>query len=250
MDIESFTSKMRARRESAEFEFGGEWTDAIDNEYELSWVEATGELYLMVEPDANVTEDAFGDFFVAGEVVTDLTVVVIGKSPSLAALEDKLMGWEDAMLEPNSLAWLHDRFPSIGGPGEQGDDESATSHSLVNEGTRFLSGTRSDSLIVVMSAFQLPSIDVASAAFGVAFNSSLIARPSSLARWRDERLAASLCDWSWMARFTNTHDARASATAPFVPHELRTTLARTSAVSGARIRTTRATSRQLATESR
>jgi len=23
----------------------------VDNEYELSWVEATGELYLMVEPD-------------------------------------------------------------------------------------------------------------------------------------------------------------------------------------------------------
>ena len=112
MDIESFYEQNEARRESAEFEFGGEWTDAVDNEYELSWVEATGELYLMVEPDANVTEDAFGDFFVQGEVVTDLTVVVIGKSPSLAALEDKLMGWEDAMLEPNSLVWLHERFPS------------------------------------------------------------------------------------------------------------------------------------------
>jgi len=100
MDIESFYEQNEARRESAEFEFGGEWTDVVDNEYELSWVEATGELYLMVEPDAVVTEDAFGDFYTHGEEVTDLTVVIIGKSASLAALEDTLLGWEDAMLEP------------------------------------------------------------------------------------------------------------------------------------------------------
>src|SRR5665213_2021121 len=108
MDIESFYEQNEARRESAEFEFGGEWTDPVDNEYELSWVEATGELYLMVEPDAVVTEDAFGDFYAHGEEVTDLTVV--------------------------------------------------------------------------MRAFQLPSIDVASAAIGVAFRSSLMARPSNAAR--------------------------------------------------------------------
>ena|ERR1700689_4565421 len=111
MDIESFYEQNEARRESAEFEFGGEWTDAKDNEYELSWVEATGELYLMIEPDAQATEDAFGDYWVSPEPVTDLTVVIIGKSASLAALEDTLLGWEDAMLEANSLTWLHQRFP-------------------------------------------------------------------------------------------------------------------------------------------
>jgi hypothetical protein len=111
MDIESFYEQNEARRESAEFEFGSEWSDASDNEYELSWVEATGELYLMIEPDAVVNEDAFGDFHVNAEVVSDLTVVIIGKSPSLAALEDALRGWEDAMLEENSLAWLYERFP-------------------------------------------------------------------------------------------------------------------------------------------
>jgi len=63
MDIEAFYEQNEARRESAEFEFGSEWTDASDNEYELSWVEATGELYLMVEPEADVNEDMFGDFF-------------------------------------------------------------------------------------------------------------------------------------------------------------------------------------------
>ena len=111
MDIESFYEQNEARRESAEFEFGGEWTDIVDNEYELSWVEATGELYLMVEPDAVVTEGAFGEFYTSGEVVTDLTVVIIGKSASLAALEDTLLGWEDAMLDENSLEWLYERFP-------------------------------------------------------------------------------------------------------------------------------------------
>ncbi len=111
MDIEAFYEQNEARRESAEFEFGSEWTDAADNEYELSWVEATGELYLMVEPDAEITEDMFGDFFVADESVSDLTVVVIAKVASLAALEDLIEGWEEAMLDVNSLVWLYERLP-------------------------------------------------------------------------------------------------------------------------------------------
>jgi len=74
-------------------------------------VEATGELYLMVEPDAVVTEDAFGDFYTHGEEVTDLTVVIIGKSAHWCPRRHAV-GLEDAMLEPNSLAWLHQRFPS------------------------------------------------------------------------------------------------------------------------------------------
>jgi hypothetical protein len=111
MDIESFYEQNEARRESAEFEFGSEWTDSADNEYELSWVEATGELYLMVEPAAVVTKDIFGDFLVSSEPVNDLTVVVIGKVPSLAGLEDLLEGWEEAMLEENSLVWLRERLP-------------------------------------------------------------------------------------------------------------------------------------------
>jgi hypothetical protein len=110
MDIEAFYEQNEARRESAEIEFGSEWTDKEDNEYELSWVEATGELYLMVEPQAHVTEDMFGDFRVAGEPVSELTVVVIGKVDSRAALEDIFQGWEVAMPEENSLTWLHQRL--------------------------------------------------------------------------------------------------------------------------------------------
>ena len=110
MDIETFYEQNEARRESVEFEFGSEWTDASDNEYELSWVEATGEVYLMVEPDAIVNEDIFGDFLVAEEVLSDLTVVIVAKVASLTALEDQLRGWEEAMLEDNSLDWLYERF--------------------------------------------------------------------------------------------------------------------------------------------
>lgn len=123
MDIEAFYEQNEARRESAEYEFGSEWTDAADNEYELSWVEATGELYLMVEPDAVVTEDMFGDFLVSDEPVNDLTVVVIAKIPSLAALEDLLEGWEDAMLEENSLAWLRERLPRDAEESDESDVE-------------------------------------------------------------------------------------------------------------------------------
>ena len=112
MDIETFYEQNEARRESAEFEFGSEWTDASGNEYELSWVEATGELYLMVEPDALINEDIFGDFLVADEEISELTVVIIAKVASLTAIEDQLEGWEDAMLDENSLAWLHERFPT------------------------------------------------------------------------------------------------------------------------------------------
>lgn len=111
MDIETFYEQNEARRESAEFEFGDDWTDESDNRYELSWIEATGELYLMVEPEAVVNEDIFGDFLVTDEEVSELTVVVIGKVASLLALEDQLLGWEDAILEENSLAWLYERFP-------------------------------------------------------------------------------------------------------------------------------------------
>jgi hypothetical protein len=112
MDIESFYEQNEARRESAEFEFGGEWTDASDNEYELSWVEATGELYLMVEPDAHRHRGRVRRLHWCRTKSHDLTVVIIGKAASLAALEDTLLGWEDAMLEPNSLEWLLQRFPT------------------------------------------------------------------------------------------------------------------------------------------
>ena len=111
MDLETFYESNEARRESAEFEYCDDWTDAAGNHYELSWVEATGELYLMIEPDAVITEDAFGDWISSSEPVTELTVVIIGVVANHEHLESLLDGWDEALEEPNSLAWLYQRFP-------------------------------------------------------------------------------------------------------------------------------------------
>jgi hypothetical protein len=112
MDIETFYEENEARRQSAEFEYGDEWSDAAGVYYELSWVEATGELYLMAEPDAEVVADPFGGYWTLPEVVDDLTIVVIGQVGNHEHLQSLLAGWEDAMEEPNSLAWLSERFAS------------------------------------------------------------------------------------------------------------------------------------------
>jgi hypothetical protein len=111
MDLETFYESNEMRRESAEFEYGDEWTDGVGNHYELSWVEATGELYLMIEPDATITEDAFGDWFPSAEPVTELTVVIIGQVTSHDHLDALLEGWDDAITQQNSLEWLYQRFP-------------------------------------------------------------------------------------------------------------------------------------------
>ncbi len=110
MDLEAFYEENEARRESEEIEFGSDWTDADGVFYELTWIEATGELYLMTEPEAELFEDAFGDFVVDDADPSDLTVVVISQLDSLNAVESALAGWEEAMIQENSLSWLHQRF--------------------------------------------------------------------------------------------------------------------------------------------
>ena len=112
MDLEDFYESNEARRESAEFEYGDDWTDAQGNHYELSWVEATGELYLMIEPEAHITQDAFGDYYPSSRPVTELTVVIIGQVANHEHLESLIEGWDEAIEQPNSLAWLHQRFPA------------------------------------------------------------------------------------------------------------------------------------------
>jgi hypothetical protein len=112
MDIETFYDENEARRESAEFEIGDEWTDSSGVLYELSWVEATGELYLMAEPDASMLSDPFGGYWPLEDEVDELTIVVIGQVGNHEHLESLIAGWEDAMQEPNSLSWLAQRFPA------------------------------------------------------------------------------------------------------------------------------------------
>ena len=63
MDIEEFYEADERRRRSEEVEIGTEWHDADGARYELSWVADTGELYVMVEPNAPMSVDLFGDVY-------------------------------------------------------------------------------------------------------------------------------------------------------------------------------------------
>ena len=51
MDIEEFYEADERRRRSAEIELGLDWHDVHDVRYELNWVQDTGELYVMREPN-------------------------------------------------------------------------------------------------------------------------------------------------------------------------------------------------------
>ena len=111
MNIEEFYDQNEARRDSAEIEFGSEWTDSVGNDYELSWVEATGELYLMLGPAGTMHADLFfGSPTSYTEPIESLIVEVIGMVASQAEVEEKLAGWENAMIQPHSLQWIAERF--------------------------------------------------------------------------------------------------------------------------------------------
>ena len=111
MDIESFYEQNEARRESAEFEFGSEWTDSSGQRIRV----VVGGSDRGALPDGGARcrrhRRHLRRLSRVEEPVNDLTVVVIGKVPSLAGLEDLLEGWEEAMLEENSLVWLRERLP-------------------------------------------------------------------------------------------------------------------------------------------
>lgn len=120
MDIEEFYDADPRRRDSSELELGQDWHDAHGVRYELSWVEATGELYVMREPVPKGWATPFGGIHVRGAHSTDeeeiegMTVSVVGIVSSRAQLESTLQGWEDAMPEADSINWLVDRLQGAG----------------------------------------------------------------------------------------------------------------------------------------
>jgi hypothetical protein len=112
LSIDDFYDADERRRESMEYEFGSQWTDESGNEYELSWVATTGELYLMASPEALPLTSPFGDYWVGSEPVDELSVIVISQVATHDELESRLDGWETAIEQPNSLRWLTERFPA------------------------------------------------------------------------------------------------------------------------------------------
>ena len=109
MDIEEFYAADERRRHSAELEFGRDWSDA-GRRCEVSWVEDTGELYLMREPDGGVVGDAFGDMVVRHVSEHDLEVEIVGVIDGRDVISAVMSGWEQQMPKPDGIAWLRDRI--------------------------------------------------------------------------------------------------------------------------------------------
>jgi hypothetical protein len=117
MDIEEFYSADERRRQSAEVEFGTNWFDAKGSRYELSWVQDTGELYVMLEllPEVD-TWTPFGDVEIEQMAVDRVIVMVVGHVPTLEQVESILTGWPDHMAQPDGISWVAERLRANGVP--------------------------------------------------------------------------------------------------------------------------------------
>ena len=114
MNIEEFYEADERRRRSEEIELGTEWTDTQGVRHEVSWVADTGELYVMREPAARMSEDGFGDEYAGSLPVESVTVDVVGWIPTRDRMEEVLSGWQDAMSGADSMSWLDARLRDAG----------------------------------------------------------------------------------------------------------------------------------------
>ena len=110
MDIEEFYDADNRRRSSEEIEFGRDWSDANGARCEISWIEDTGELYVMSEPVEALVSDGIGDLELPQLPDGLLTVYVLGVVHGRNNVEAVLAGWHDAMKQPGSLTWVRDRL--------------------------------------------------------------------------------------------------------------------------------------------
>lgn len=122
MDIEEFYSADERRRRSAELEFGTDWTDE-QGRCGVSWVEDTGELYLMREPNAGVWGDGAGDMVARRVSEHALGVEVLGTVQGRPAIGGVMSGWEQAMPTADGVAWVRDRVTHAA---EHANDTPAT----------------------------------------------------------------------------------------------------------------------------
>jgi hypothetical protein len=120
MDIEAFYDADPRRRSSVEVEFGQDWRDAHGVRYELSWIEDTGELYVMREPVPSGWATPFGGVHVYGAHSADekeleaMSVAVIAVVPTREEVEKLLDGWQQAIESPDSVAWIVRRLRERG----------------------------------------------------------------------------------------------------------------------------------------
>lgn len=120
MDIEEFYDEDPRRRSSAELELGRDWHDGQGVRYELSWVEDTGELYVMREPVPEGWATPFGGIHVwhahstDEEEIAGMTVAVLCVIPTRAEVDSILSGWDEGMARPDSIEWLVGRLRKAG----------------------------------------------------------------------------------------------------------------------------------------
>jgi hypothetical protein len=108
MDIEEFYDADERRRKSAELEFGRDWSDA-SGRCGVSWIEDTGEVYVMREPLGQVTGSGAGDLELVNVDEHELGVEVLGVVMGRSAVESVMSGWEQKMSDVDGIAWLRDR---------------------------------------------------------------------------------------------------------------------------------------------
>jgi hypothetical protein len=109
MDIEEFYAADERRRKSAELEFGRDWNDG-NGRSGVSWIEDTGEIYVMREPTAAVTGSGAGDLELVPMSDDGLVVEVLGVVMGRPAVEGVMSGWEPKMGDADGIAWLRDRI--------------------------------------------------------------------------------------------------------------------------------------------
>ena len=103
MDIEEFYDQDPRRRASDEVQFGRQWYED-DMRYEVAWVADTGEVYAMAEPYSR-----------RGITTESLTVEILGVVEGREAIDAALTGWQDAMSQPDGVAWVRARVAGDAG---------------------------------------------------------------------------------------------------------------------------------------
>jgi len=92
LSLDDFYEGDDARTDSDEVAYGLEWTDADGVSCEVSWIEDTGELFIM---HARKWEPYSAE--------------IIAVIPSRADVDRMLYGWERAMSGANSVQWVRDQ---------------------------------------------------------------------------------------------------------------------------------------------
>lgn len=112
LNIEEFYDQDPRRRDSEELELGHGWRVAGRESvtYQVSWIEDTGEVYAMAEPQLPPNADVFGDVWANAPSEKAETVEVLGRVDSREELDRLLLGWQEAMEGEDSLGWVRSRL--------------------------------------------------------------------------------------------------------------------------------------------